>query len=133
MSRHSRWYTAVALVCTLVLLVAVDVCLLVTCAPRAGATARCSHCATPASSTKAPLAGHGADANAPCCVKLTLRTAPTLAAPAATAVDFAPALMAFAASAPAPATAGFEPPRDEAPPPTREGLTPRAERGPPSC
>ncbi len=133
MIRRSRWYPVVALVSTLVLLVAADVCLLVTCAPRARDAARCAHCAMPAPSTKAPLAGHGADTNAPCCVQLTLASAPTVTAPAAAPAHFAPALLAFAVSAPAPVMARFEPPRDEAPPPTREALDPRAERGPPSC
>ncbi len=133
MIRRSSWYPVVALVGTLVLLVAADVCLLVTCAPRDRAAARCAHCAMPAPSTKAPPAGHGADTDAPCCVQLTLASAPSVVAPDAAPAHFAPAMLAFAVSAPAPVTARFEPPRDEAPPPTRDDFDPRAERGPPSC
>ncbi len=131
MFRRSAWYPFVALASTLVLLVAVDVCLLVTCAPRANAGPRCSHCAPVSPDGGAPLARHGADANAPCCVQVTPTAAPALTAPVATPVAFEGAVLATLPHDAAGEPGRFEPPRDEAPPPTSDGFAPRAERGPP--
>lgn len=131
MIRRSRWYPILSAVSLLVLLVAVDVCLLVTCAPRARAAAGCGHCLPkPGDAAGMPTAGTQADA--PCSVRGTLADAPALDAPLASDAEFL-ATFVQAATRPAPTVVRAERPRDAAPPPPRGPASPRLERGPPSC
>lgn len=129
MTRRSRWFPFLSAASLFVLLVAVDVCLLVTCAPRARASARCTHC-VPKGADAANLPSGGMQADAPCCVSGTIADAPNLAQPA---VEIAPEYSAtLALSLPALGHVRAERPRDEAPPPTAGADAPRETRGPPT-
>jgi hypothetical protein len=129
-NRRTRWHATIAALSLFMLLVAVDVCLLVTCAPRVSAKPRCSHCTAPDSNPAAP-APHGADANAPCCIQGTLAATPLLAAPAEAPADALPVLLAVAHRlAPATLARAARAP-DESPPPLAAHAAPRGERAPP--
>lgn len=128
MIRRSRWFPILSAASLFVLLVAVDVCLLVTCAPRARASARCTHC-VPRGGEATNLPAAGTQADAPCSVSGTIADAPTLEQPVSA---IAPLPAALALVQPAPAAIRLERIRDEAPPPTADAGDPRDTRGPPT-